>query len=130
MEISILSLILFCCFQIFMHFMNKLSSFFLILFKTGLRISEFCGLTIKDIDFKNGILNIDHQLQRTNGIGYVIESTKTSSGTSRIPMLDEVAEAFHRVINNRPKVKVEPIIDGYSGFLYLEKIICQLLQKI
>ena len=36
-------------------------------------------------------------------------------------MLDEVAEAFHRIINNRPKVKVEPIIDGYSGFLYLEK---------
>jgi integrase len=101
--------------------MNKLSSFLLILFKTGLQISEFCGLTIKDIDFKNGILNIDHQLQRTNGIGYVIESTKTSSGTSRIPMLDEVAEAFHRIINNRPKVKVEPIIDGYSGFLYLEK---------
>ena len=35
-----------------------------ILFHTGMRISEFCGLTIKDIDFENRIVNIDHQLQR------------------------------------------------------------------
>ena len=31
-----------------------------ILFKTGLRISEFCGLTISDIDFKEHTINIDH----------------------------------------------------------------------
>lgn len=35
---------------------------FYILFHTGLRISEFCGLTIKDIDLKNRIINIDHAL--------------------------------------------------------------------
>ena len=35
-----------------------------ILFKTGLRISEFCGLTISDIDFKEYTINIDHQLQK------------------------------------------------------------------
>ena len=35
-----------------------------ILFKTGLRISEFCGLTISDIDFKEHTINIDHQLQK------------------------------------------------------------------
>lgn len=34
-----------------------------ILFHTGMRISEFCGLTIKDIDLGNRIVNIDHQLQ-------------------------------------------------------------------
>ena len=28
-----------------------------ILFKTGLRISEFCGLTISDIDFKEHTIN-------------------------------------------------------------------------
>ena len=92
-----------------------------ILFKTGLRISEFCGLTIRDIDFKNNILNVDHQLQRTANMEYVIESTKTSSGTRRIPMTDEVAEAFRTIIANRPKVKVEPAIGGYTGFLYLDK---------
>ena len=35
-----------------------------ILFKTGLRISEFCGLTVSDIDFKEHTINIDHQLQK------------------------------------------------------------------
>ena len=92
-----------------------------ILFKTGLRISEFCGLTIKDIDFENGILNVDHQLQRTSKMEYIIETTKTSSGIRRIPMTDEVAEAFRRIIANRPKVKVEPVIGGYTGFLYMDK---------
>ena len=29
-----------------------------ILFHTGMRISEFCGLTIKDIDLENRIVNI------------------------------------------------------------------------
>ena len=37
-----------------------------ILFHTGMRISEFCGLTLKDIDLENKTVNIDHQLQRTS----------------------------------------------------------------
>ena len=40
-----------------------------ILFHTGMRISEFCGLTLKDIDFEKMTVNIDHQLQN---IGYAI----------------------------------------------------------
>lgn len=39
---------------------------FYILFHTGMRISEFCGLTIKDIDLENNIVTIDHQLLRTS----------------------------------------------------------------
>ena len=50
---------------------------FYILFHTGLRISEFCGLTIKDIDLKNRIINIDHQLQRIGSMEYHIESHET-----------------------------------------------------
>lgn len=92
-----------------------------ILFKTGLRISEFCGLTISDIDFKTGILNIDHQLQRTRNMKYIIETTKTTCGTRRIPMTEEVADAFRRIISNRKKPKVEPMIDGHTGFLWLDK---------
>ncbi len=37
-----------------------------ILFKTGMRISEFTGLTINDIDMVNRTINIDHQLQKTD----------------------------------------------------------------
>lgn len=31
----------------------------ILLLKTGLRISEFCGLTINDIDFENRLINVD-----------------------------------------------------------------------
>ena len=92
-----------------------------ILFKTGLRISEFCGLTVKDIDLQERKINVNHQLQRTRGMQYVIEDTKTSSGTRMLPMTDEVYECFEQIVKNRKKVRVEPIIDGYSRFLFLDK---------
>ena len=92
-----------------------------ILFNTGLRISEFCGLTIGDIDFKEIRINIDHQLQRKRNMEYVIEDTKTSSGTRFVPMTPEVAECFRRILANRARTKVEPMVDGYTGFLFLDK---------
>lgn len=92
-----------------------------ILFKTGLRISEFCGLTISDIDFKNNRINVDHQLQRTRDMRHIIENTKTACGVRMIPMIPEVKECFERIIGSRPKPKVEPMIDGRCGFLFLDK---------
>lgn len=91
-----------------------------ILFNTGLRISEFSGLTISDIDLDNGIINVNHQLQRKRNKEYVIDSTKTSSGTRLVPMTDDVKDCFQRIIEQRKKPKQEPIIDGLQGFLYLD----------
>ncbi len=92
-----------------------------ILFHTGLRISEFVGLTISDIDFENRKINVDHQLQRKRNMEYIIEDTKTESGIRQVPMNDEVYECFKQIIGNRQKPKVEPMIDGKIGFLYLDK---------
>lgn len=91
------------------------------MFKTGLRISEFCGLTISDIDFKDHTINIDHQLQKKSKIGYYIQETKTTSGTRKIPMTADVEECFG---NNRKRnpPKAEPMVDGKSGFLYFDKM--------
>ena len=91
-----------------------------ILFNTGMRISEFTGLTIRDLDMENRTINIDHQLQKTGTLVYV-DTTKTYAGKRVIPMQDEVYEAFKRVLAKRPKLKVEPMIDGYSGFLCIDK---------
>lgn len=102
------------------HFSRYYDGIF-ILFHTGLRVSEFVGLTITDIDLKNRRINIDHQLQRTRGMQYVIENTKTTSGTRQLPMTEEVYECFKRILVNRKAPKVEPMIDGYTGFLYLDK---------
>lgn len=92
-----------------------------ILFKTGLRISEFVGLTKSDIEFENHRIKVDHQLQRKRNMEYIIEDTKTPSGIRYVPMKDDVEECFRRIIDGRTKPKVEPMIDGYAGFLYLDK---------
>ncbi len=92
-----------------------------ILFNTGLRISEFVGLTISDIEFENHRIKVDHQLQRKRNMEYVIETPKTEKGERYVPMKDDVAECFRRIIENRKKPKVEPMIDGYVGFLCLDK---------
>lgn len=102
------------------HFCRYYDGIF-ILFKTGLRISEFVGLTIRDIDFENNRIIVDHQLQRTVNMEYVIEPPKTSCGIRMIPMTQEVRDCFKRIIANRKKVKIEPVVQGYSGFLFLDK---------
>lgn len=92
-----------------------------ILFHTGMRISEFCGLTLKDIDIKNKTVNIDHQLQRTADMRYIIVETKTDAGKRKIPITDDVAAMFQAIIEDREAPAVEKIIDGYSGFLFYDK---------
>ena len=92
-----------------------------ILFHTGLRISEFTGLTMDDIDLDNGVIHVRRQLQRKRDMEYIIETTKTTSGTRQVPMTDEVKECFKRIIENRKSPKKEPIICGTQGFLYLDK---------
>ena len=92
-----------------------------ILFHTGMRISEFCGLTMRDIDLEKRTININHQLQRTSKREYVIEPTKTNAGTRVIPMTNEVTEMFRAIVEDRPDYKVEKVVDGYTGFLFLDK---------
>ena len=85
-----------------------------------MRISEFCGLTLKDIDLENRIVNIDHQLQRASNMELLIEPTKTAAGTRKLPITEDVADMFRAIIEDRPRPKVEKIVDGYSGFLFLD----------
>ena len=92
----------------------------LILLKTGLRISEFCGLTVDDIDFADGIINIDHQLLWETNKGLYIDTPKSKSSIRKVPMSEEARKAFERVIAWRGEP--EPYtVDGYSGFLFVSE---------
>ena len=91
----------------------------LILLKTGLRISELCGLTVQDLDFENHTLNINHQLLR-NQEGYYIETPKTKCGIRKVPMSEEAGKAFQRVLK-RKKTGKGIVIDGYRNFLFLNQ---------
>ena len=84
--------------------------------------SEFCGLTLKDIDLEDKIVLVDHQFQWTAQIEYLREETKTKVGKRRLPITDEAADVFRAIIEDRESQKVEKVIDGHSGFLFFEEI--------
>ncbi|HHY0142054.1 TPA: tyrosine-type recombinase/integrase [Clostridioides difficile] len=89
----------------------------LILLKTGLRISELCGLTKKDLDFENHAISVNHQLLKDRD-GYYIDEPKTKSGIRKVPMSDETEQAFKRVLKRKQKSNIKEI-DGYRNFLFL-----------
>ncbi len=93
----------------------------IILLGTGMRISEFCGLTMQDLDFERRRIRVDHQLVRTREGKRYIEKTKTECGRRYIPMSDEVYRSFYNILANRKKQKKEIMIDGYAGFVLLDK---------
>ena len=75
------------------HFSECYDGMYLLL-HTGLRIGEFCGLTLKDIDMQKKTINVDHQLQYVGNKGKYIEKTKTDAGTRVLPMSEEVYEVI------------------------------------
>ena len=94
---------------------------FVVLLGTGMRVSEFCGLTKGDIDFEHRRIRVDRQLVRELGGRYYVEKTKTECGRRFIPMTDDVYRSLKNILANRRKLKTETLVDGYSGFLLLDR---------
>ena len=115
------------------HFSRYFNGFYL-LFHTGLRISEFCGLTMDDLDFENHIIHVRRQLIRIydekskKGI-FRIEETKTQNGNRIVPMFADVEQVLKDVLKNRPQLPKEkdPIVwnedhsQSATGFLWFDK---------
>lgn len=87
-----------------------------ILLGTGMRIGEFGALTIKDIDFEKNVIHINKQIQRLVG-RVIITRTKSKNGLRDIPMTDTVSRSIRNMIDSRPKVTRDVMIDGYVGFI-------------
>ena len=92
-----------------------------ILMGTGLRVSELYGLTRADIDFERHCIHVRRQLCRTAEKPYFVTPPKTKSGIRNVPMTDTVRAALLRVVKARASTKVEALVDGCSGFLFLDK---------
>ncbi len=86
-----------------------------------MRVSKFYGLTFKNLYFENRRINVEHQLLRTRNGEYKIGVTKSMSGRRYIAMDDDVYASLKNMIANRPKAKIEMVVDGYSGFIMLDK---------
>ena len=94
---------------------------FNVLLGTGMRVSEFCGLTLSDLDFKNRRIQVNKQLLKERGGVYHVEKTKTESGARYIPMTEEVYQSLQNIVKNRQKPRKEMLIDKHKGFLLLDK---------
>lgn len=72
------------------------------------------------VNLEKKVVNIDHQLQRTCDMRYIIETTKTDAGTMKIPITEDVAQMFQAIIEDREQPKLEKVIDGCTRFLFYD----------
>ncbi|MGN0458492.1 MAG: integrase DNA-binding domain-containing protein [Eubacterium sp.] len=86
---------------------------------TGMRISEFCGLTVDDIDMESRIINVDHQLIYSKQKGYYISDTKTKNGDRQLPMSEDVYNALGNILAKKEFSKLELVYKGktYTNFI-------------
>lgn len=93
----------------------------IILLETGLRISELCALTVADIDFDRGFIQVDHQLLSLPNVGYKIEPPKTKNSIRKIPITRTARAAFKRVMSKGITPTITEI-DGYKNFVFLNRL--------
>ncbi len=91
-----------------------------ILFETGLRIAEFCGLTTDKIDVINRKIKIDIQLHKDKN-GYYLESPKTGAGFRTVPMTDRAYCSFKNLIESRTAKQKEKCVEGQRGYLCFDR---------
>ena len=65
------------------------------------RLAEFFELTLRDVDLENKVLNIECQFQKTSDRRLIVKSARTSAGTQKIPMTDDVTRCFQGIIEDR-----------------------------
>ncbi|MBQ0064368.1 MAG: site-specific integrase [Firmicutes bacterium] len=95
-----------------------------ILFHTGMRISEFCGLTHSDIDLKNRVVSVNRQLLYRGKNDMWVESTKSTSGERLLPIPakdEELFRCFEHLYKKAKKRKSNPSVGKVKGFLYLSE---------
>lgn len=96
---------------------NKYRDAVIVLLETGLRVSELCGLTDKDLDFENHLINLDHQLLYNSKRGYYFADPKTDAGFRKVPMSSKAEEALKRTLAKRPTQAIA--VDGCTNLVFL-----------
>lgn len=96
---------------------------FTIMLGTGTRVGEVLGLRWEDCDFKQNIIDINHNLiyrqQESGKMEFHITTPKTKAGTRIIPMFSDVRAALLQI---RLECMEEGFnncdIDGYTNFIF------------
>jgi integrase len=102
---------------------EKWKDLMIIMFGTGMRVSEVLGLVWENIDFVNRTITVDHAVVRNTrepGCPYHISTPKTEAGKRVIPMLDEVYDSFDRIYKKQEKEGWPTVvIDGLEDFIFV-----------
>lgn len=108
-------------------------SAFVVLFNTGVRIGELCGLTWEDIDFKNNTITVNKSLNRYRkkeyGFTLAVASTKSNTSNRTIKMNSVVKSTLlEHKMQNKKCVSFLPYLDDtgivrgtISGFVFGNK---------
>lgn len=94
---------------------------------TGLRAGELIGLTWDDINFEDGFISVNKNVNYSkcgqSKADYNITSVKTKFSNREIPMTNETREMLkkQREYQERLGIKGDIEIDGYKGFVFTTK---------
>ena len=100
---------------------------FAVMVGSGMRVGETVGLRWCDIDFDDGMIDVNHTLvyykHETNGCYCNIHTPKTVNSVRKIPMLNFVKEAFleERQYQQENGIHCTATIDGYTDFVFVNR---------
>ncbi len=119
--------------ELFLDFLKRNQTYshwypvFAVMIGSGLRVGEVTGLRWCDVDFDEGIIDVNHTLvyynHAQNGCYFNIHTPKTEAGKRQIPMLDIVKEAFikeksYQAYNG---IRCNAVVDGYTDFIFVNR---------
>jgi integrase len=100
---------------------------FMTMMNTGMRVGELTGLRWEDVDFEEGLIEVNHTLvyydHGEEGCHFSVHTPKTKAGIRAIPMLDEVKDALleEKRYQEFNKLKCNVAIDGYTDFIFINR---------
>ena len=100
---------------------------FAVMVGSGMRVGEAVGLRWCDVDFDDGMIDVNHTLvyykHETNGCYCNIHTPKTVNSVRKIPMLNFVKEAFleERQYQQENGIHCTATIDGYTDFVFVNR---------
>jgi integrase len=105
---------------------NVYAPFITVAVGTCLRCGEITGLTWNDIDLKNNVIKVDHQLIYKNygdGCKFHIATPKTAAGVREIPITETVHRAFLQIKKQNMMLgkRCLTVVDGYTDFVFVNK---------
>jgi len=97
-----------------------------VLFGTGIRIGELCGLVWSDVDFRNNVIRINRTLGYGKRLGdecdYYANPPKSEAGRREIPMTQQVRDVLHQEYTaclHTGFCTAE--VDGVTGFVFWKR---------